>query len=37
MIFISISRHASILVGLTLAVAIGVYLTALLTLFDLRS
>jgi hypothetical protein len=32
---ISISRHAAILVGLTLAVAIAVYLTVLVSLFDL--
>jgi hypothetical protein len=32
--FVSISRHAAILVGATLAVAIGIYLTVLLSLFD---
>jgi hypothetical protein len=32
---ISIVRHGVILVGVTLAVAMGVYLSVLLSLFDL--
>jgi hypothetical protein len=33
--FISIARHGAIVVGVTLVLAIGVYLAVLLSLFDL--